>query len=88
MKCRPNVSALFLVAVTAATGCINSTRVGLSNARASDARTERLDKTQDVIANGDSSCRTPGSAQSDPMPVRLVACPGDESLVHRMAARD
>ncbi len=88
MLCRPNSYVFLLVVVVSATACVNSTNVGLSNARTYDTRNERADKTHDVIANGDDSCGIPGSGRRDPIPMRLVACPGDESSMHRVAARD
>ena len=88
MLCRPNRFAFLLVVVVFAMACVNSTNVGLSNARTNDTRNERADRTNDVIANGDDSCEVPGSGRRDPMPLRLVACPGDEASMHRVAARD
>jgi hypothetical protein len=84
----PNRFATMIVAVAVTSSCVDSTKVGFSNGRANDIRVERMGRTQDVIANGNESCEVPESTRRDPTPIRLNACPGEESSAHRVAARD
>ena len=86
MKCRPNISVLAVLAFAAAVGCVNSAKVGLSNAPAREWRQARTDKGYDVISNGDDSCERPGSSSPDPAPVRLNHCPSIEQKTPRVAA--
>lgn len=86
MQCRPYILVLSLLAFATVAGCVNSTKVGLSNVRAVEWRQARTEKGYDVISNGDDSCERPGSSRPDPAPVRLNACPGIERETHRMAA--
>ncbi len=77
MQCRPNIIVSLAVLVFAvAVGCVDSAKVGLSNARAREGRQPRTEKTNDVISNGDDSCERSGSSRPDPAPMRLNACPG------------
>lgn len=82
----PRFVTVFVV-VALSTSCVDSTKVGLSNAR-NENRSERVGRTPDVIANGDDSCEGPDSARPDPTPIRSIACPGEESSTHRLATRD
>jgi hypothetical protein len=82
----PRFVTLIVVAAVSAS-CVDSTKVGLSNAR-NENRSERVGRTPDVIANGDDSCERPESVRPDPTPIRSIACPGEGSAIHRLATRD
>ncbi len=86
MQCRPNIISLVVVVFAVAVGCVDSTKVGLSNVRAREWRQARTEKGYDVISNGDDSCERQGSARPDPAPIRLNSCPGIERETRRVAA--
>lgn len=86
MRCRPYIITLTILALAAVAGCVDSTKVGLSNAPAREWRQARTDRNHDVISNGDDSCERPGSSSHDPAPLRLNACPGIERKTPRVAA--
>jgi hypothetical protein len=85
MQCRPYIGVLAVLAIATAVGCVNSAKVGLSNAPARDWRQARIDKGFDVISNGDDSCERPGSSSADPAPLRLNHCPRVEQKIPRVA---
>jgi len=85
MKCRPYISVLAVQVMATAIGCVNSAKVGLSNAPAREWRQARMDKSHDVISNGDDSCERPGSSSPDPAPLRLNHCPRVEQKTPRVA---
>ena len=87
MKRRPYIDILAVVIFTTAVGCVNSTKVGLSNASAHEWRQARMDKGQDIISNGDDSCQRPGSTGPDPSPVRLNLCRKIEQISPHVAAK-
>lgn len=83
MKCRPSALLLEVLAIVTAQGCVDSTKVGLSNARSQEWRQARTERSSDVIANSDDSCERPGSSTRDPAPVRLYPCPTKERQTRR-----
>jgi hypothetical protein len=85
MHRRPYDSVLAVMAFVTTIGCVDSTKVGLSNVRAREWPQERLARTDDVISNGDNSCERPGSRRPDPAPVRLHSCPGIQRETPRVA---
>jgi len=87
MKCRPYISVLAVLVITTAVGCVNSAKVGLSNARAHEWHQARAEKGSDAISNGDDSCERQGSARPDPAPMRLNPCPSIERQTHHLAAK-
>ena len=87
MKCRPYIDILAVLVFATAFGCVESTKVGLSNVRAREWRQARAEKGYDVISNGDDSCERPGSSQPDPTPSRLYPCPRIERETPRVAAK-
>ena len=87
MQCRPYIDILVVLVFATAVGCVDSTKVGLSNVRAREGRQVRTEKGNDVIANGDDSCEKSGSVRPDPAPVRLNPCPNDEHQTPSVAAR-
>jgi len=87
MQCRPNIVVLAVLVSAATAGCVDSTKVGLSNARAHEWHQARAEKGSNVISNGDDSCERQGSARPDPAPMRLNPCPGIERQTHHLAAK-
>ncbi len=87
MWCRPYISVFAALAIVTVTGCVDSTKVGLSNVRAREWRQARTDKGYDVISNGDDSCERPGSTRPDPVPMRLNHCPRLEREKPQLAAK-
>jgi hypothetical protein len=85
MRCRPFDTLMMAVVLSGASGCVESTRVGLDNARAREWHQERIGKGPDVIANADDSCERGGSDRPDPMPVRFYKCPGRPAEGTRLA---
>jgi hypothetical protein len=86
MQCRPYTLGCSMLMLFAAIGCVDSTRVGLSNVRGHAWRHDRTDGGHDEIANGDDSCQRPGSARPDPAPVRLIPCPSDRPVTTPVVA--
>jgi hypothetical protein len=76
MSCRP--FALIAVAFLALgmSGCVGSTKVGLTNVRAREWHQARANNPSDAVADGDDSCEREGSSRPDPTPNRLYRCPG------------
>ena len=87
MQCRPNIIVLAVLMFAVTTGCVDSTKVGLSNVHAREWRQARAEKGSDTISNGDDSCERQGSTQPDPAPVRLNPCPGSERQTPKLAAK-
>lgn len=87
MQSRPNIIVLAVLAFAAMAGCVDSAKVGLSNARAHEWRQARADKGNDVISNGDDSCERQGSSRPDPAPIRINPCPGIERQRTHLAAK-
>ncbi len=86
MKCRPYSDIVAVLVFAAAVSCVDSTKVGLSNARAREWRQARTEKGYDIISDGDDSCERPGSSRPDPAPIRLYPCPRIERETPRVAA--
>ena len=86
MQWRSFTLFLNVIAFVLAVGCANSTKIGLSNVRASESRQPRTSKTYDVVANGDNSCERAGYARPDPAPIRANPCPGNEGKVSQTPA--
>jgi len=84
--CRPNSFIWIILLLMVSTGCVNSTKVGLSNAPGRGWRHDRTDGGRDQIANGDDSCERAGSVRPDPAPVRLIPCPNNEPFKARKVA--
>ena len=87
MQCRPNIIILAVLVSAPTAGCVDSTKVGLSNVRAHEWRQARAEKGNDVISNGDDSCERQGSTRPDPAPMRLNPCPGIELKMPHLAAK-
>jgi len=75
MRCRLYIVLILLLSAVAV-DCVDSTKVGLSNARAHEWRQTRSEQGSDVISNGDDSCERQGSVRPDPAPARLNPCAG------------
>jgi hypothetical protein len=87
MQCRPYIDILAVLVFATAVGCVDSTKVGLTNVRAHEGRQARTEKGYDVISNGDDSCERPESSRPDPAPLRLNPCPSIERKTPRVAAK-
>lgn len=86
MRCRPFALLAVVFAVLAASGCVDSTKVGLTNVRAREWRQARASAPSDAIADGDDSCERPGTGRPDPVPSRLYRCPGKPPEGTRVAS--
>lgn len=84
---RAGVASFTFMVIAIATGCTNSTKVGLSNVRGGESRQPRTEKTYDAISNGDTSCERVGQSRPDPAPVRTNPCPMSEPGVSRLAIK-
>ncbi len=86
MRCRPFDAFTLALALFAASGCMPSTQVGLTNVRAKEWRQPRMSATEDVIANGDESCERGDGIERDHPPIRLYRCPGKPPEGTRLAS--
>ncbi len=82
MKCQTFLVVVLALAALDLGGCVNTTRVGLSSARAKEWRQARANTPSDAVANNDDSCEREGSQRPDPTPIRAYPCPGESPVSH------